>query len=934
MQHTQMRAPLRRQKLWPIAFCLIQACALWPTVAHSDALAHTDAALAYTPPPPPTTTSDALAHTDAALAHTPPPPTSDALFAAAEALRRGGTAPPRAVVAAYVVAASVGSGSGAASALALLARMHEEGWDGSVYEVADATIVRRLPPVQAPLPPPPPPPPDGLSVVLREFVRFLPGGPLLLQLVALAGHMGVSPPQEPPAVVPPLEPLAVDLDHAPTPLRSALAAIRVNAVSTGWVVSPSMPMAVELWKLAADLGNSSAQVNLAILHSYGLWGVPRNDAIAATLLHFAASGGSLEAAVLLGHRHASGTGAPVSCESAAQYFEVVAASSAAAVSSTQGLALSVPSTGRVRFTPDLLADVKLAEARALNTGLVSFYENSAAQGESGAHIALGHIFLLGAKGAPQDYSRAAEHFAACAEEEEPLCATNLAFLHLHGLGVDRDVVTALEFLQAPVKAGIPSAVNLMGVLEVHGLGVPRNTESAFARFTAAAAAGFLDANYNLGLMHLDGSAPHGRNFVEAATALRTAANGGHPVAQYRLGLMLVHGLGSPANCNAGLTLFRDVVTRFPPSASLALKTGWKRMLQGNTEGALMSYLRAGEAGSEVGAWNAGLLLWEGKVPGVAVGPLPTPAAALPDDLPPPPPAEWARVAGALNSAAQTMAFYARRVAAFLPPHLSSAINRLAPAPSSRSPVDMSVALRLFARASTAGNGHAELALGDAAWEGLGGLTPSLSAALAWYTQSCGHSNSQACFNLGLAHDVGSAKPDFETAKKFYDQAMLVADNAQVGVRPFPVSLALARLAARAWVASAREWLDGKRSSATPSPSLAPTTPTPPMSRVDAAIEKSRLARQSRAQASSLVAQVRSGLGVVQTVGLALIDAAAAASHTLLNLIGRVANLGGPPPALVARLTPDDALLVVLCLMVVALLAARARARGAPAAPVA
>jgi TPR repeat protein len=175
--------------------------------------------------------------------------------------------------------------------------------------------------------------------------------------------------------------------------------------------------------------------------------------------------------------------------------------------------------------------------------ILGFYHNAADKGELHAHVALGHLYLLGVRHVPQDFAKAGEHFHAAAEASEPLSMANLGFMYLHGLGVQRDYALAREFLSDPATQGLASAANTLGFMHLRGLGGPPDAPAAHALFSKAAAAGYSESMYNLGLMALEGSAPGGRDFKAAHTHLQGAAAAGHVGAMYRAGLMHLHGIG-------------------------------------------------------------------------------------------------------------------------------------------------------------------------------------------------------------------------------------------------------------------------------------------------------------------------------------------------------------------------------------------------------
>ena len=189
--------------------------------------------------------------------------------------------------------------------------------------------------------------------------------------------------------------------------------------------------------------------------------------------------------------------------------------------------------------------------------MLDYYHAAADRGDLHAHVALGHLYLLAPSGTVRaDVAKASEHLHAAAEANETLSMTVLGLLYAHGLGVPRDAVLAREFLAQPVAAGVAAAISTLGTLQLRGAGEPDGLPApaaAFASFAAAGTAGSPDGHFNAGMMHLDGSAPTGRNFQAAAASLLLAANAGHVQAQHRLGSMYLHGIGSKWRARARAT---------------------------------------------------------------------------------------------------------------------------------------------------------------------------------------------------------------------------------------------------------------------------------------------------------------------------------------------------------------------------------------------
>ena len=197
------------------------------------------------------------------------------------------------IVQLYSEAASLAAGPGSSAAAAMLARMNEWGWDGE-------GDLRHFRPTSA-----------REDDLLRTLGTWL------------APVLGVGTP------------------GAPDWLSSWLDPAATHSL----VVPVDMAAAVRLYAEAARLGNASAQFTMGVLHAHGLFGVPDDDALSMLNLYWAATGGSVEAALALGHRHATGDGVPKSCASAVAYLEQPVQARARAVAESHGLLQAMPQVG-------------------------------------------------------------------------------------------------------------------------------------------------------------------------------------------------------------------------------------------------------------------------------------------------------------------------------------------------------------------------------------------------------------------------------------------------------------------------------------------------------------------------------------------------------------------------------------------------------------
>src|SRR5262245_51404124 len=115
------------------------------------------------------------------------------------------------------------------------------------------------------------------------------------------------------------------------------------------------------------------------------------------------------------------------------------------------------------------------------------------------------------EGLPQDEALARETFDRIHRQGKAFSAFCLAFMHEHGLAVDRDAELAqkhygqaIETFTDESKHGNASAMNNLGFMYAQGKGVEQDAAKAAQQFNRASGAGFAVAKVNLGLCKLHG----------------------------------------------------------------------------------------------------------------------------------------------------------------------------------------------------------------------------------------------------------------------------------------------------------------------------------------------------------------------------------------------------------------------------------------------
>jgi len=126
--------------------------------------------------------------------------------------------------------------------------------------------------------------------------------------------------------------------------------------------------------------------------------------------------------------------------------------------------------------------------------------------------------------------------------------------------VDRTPVgyaRAVPRIRALAEQGDPNAMFHMGKLHVLGIGVPQDMVSAVAWYEKAIARGEMRACCNLGWIYLYGFGVISVNKQEAFRLLSLGAENGMYIAKASLGLMFLAGDGVPVDQQRGLQLLRE-----------------------------------------------------------------------------------------------------------------------------------------------------------------------------------------------------------------------------------------------------------------------------------------------------------------------------------------------------------------------------------------
>jgi TPR repeat protein len=401
--------------------------------------------------------------------------------------------------------------------------------------------------------------------------------------------------------------------------------------------------------------------------------------------------------------------------------------------------------------------------------------------------------LSSAATATPDYALAYEYYKKAALQGNADGVNGLGYMHLHGLGVDKDWEKAVEFFERAAHDRSVDAIYNMGVVHLTPPQGPEPVELQVSRRANPKNSGAKrSAKQRKKEEKTKKTAPAGPriggfNFKKSIAHFRVAARSGHMLAMHKLAHMALHGLGmEKPNCAEAVKLFKGIAERGPQAELLALA---ERAYANNAKGAaLFWYSVAADMGFELAQANAAHLfedlpahvLRRLSMLDAVVGDNGTAAVALAGKrsksvgetasaAEPSEDAHDSRSTGGASGArgadgAGTSAAAAANGKDAADP---AATARPAPAVASRPPFS----LRMWKLAAKQQNVAANIRAGDMYFYGLQGIPVDFEQATAHYRVATTLGSPQAMFNLGWHYQYGVGLPvDFHLAKRYYDQA--------------------------------------------------------------------------------------------------------------------------------------------------------------------
>jgi hypothetical protein len=241
--------------------------------------------------------------------------------------------------------------------------------------------------------------------------------------------------------------------------------------------------AAKWYRMAADMGEAAAQLNLGVMYEHGQ-GVPQDYKEAEKWYRMAAVQGFMQAQFNLGLMYSLGMGVPQDYIEAAKWLRMAA---------EQGKA-------GAQYLLGLMFDQGLG-VKQDNIEAAKWYRMAAEQGNAGAQRMLGVMYYAEGYGVQQDNIEAAKWFRMAAEQGNAGAQFNLGVMYEHGEGVPQDHKEAAKWYRMAAEQGNAGAQFNLGVMYLGDCGLQQDFTEAARWFRLAAVQGEAQAMRNLGLMY-------------------------------------------------------------------------------------------------------------------------------------------------------------------------------------------------------------------------------------------------------------------------------------------------------------------------------------------------------------------------------------------------------------------------------------------------
>eukprot|EP00903_Cladosiphon_okamuranus_P006906 g6721.t1 len=383
-------------------------------------------------------------------------------------------------------------------------------------------------------------------------------------------------------------------------------------------------VARELYESAAKLGYPEAQHALSVILASS--GEDEVEVEAILYDFFASLGGDPLAHAALGYRYLYGIGTPQNCQQSLLHYHM-AAREVIADLHTEGRGGIARAVDRTRLSKRFVAGRR--PASDTDRELVDLWETAAEAGDVNSIRAMGVLHQHGIRGVEQDFKKSYQMFEKGAALRDLHSTSLAANLLMRGSGIPPDYEAALRMFRRSKTTHV--SLNGLGYLYFHGLGVEKDVVQALDFFEKAWEEDKDKQNpdvlFNLGLVYLTDHEDVqignqvlslGRDPAKALTYLNAAATMGHVEAMFQAALLYADGAEplTISRCTSAVNLMKNVVERGPWMENM--RTALRRATAGDYGGALVLYSRLAEIGVEVAQSNAAWLLEAGHCGGGSV----------------------------------------------------------------------------------------------------------------------------------------------------------------------------------------------------------------------------------------------------------------------------------------------------------------------------
>ena len=200
------------------------------------------------------------------------------------------------------------------------------------------------------------------------------------------------------------------------------------------------------------------------------------------------------------------------------------------------------------------------ESAETETKKETFLEKSerlAAEGDVEAQMNLAYMYLYGTNGVEADYAKSAKYYEMAAAQNNPIALNNLGSLYFNGIGVQKDIRTALDLFQKSADLGNENAaINLAFIYLKGGAKDAERNRKAVGLFEKAQAKSHI-AQFMLGYAYYKGFVVP-QDYEKAFALIKKAAMGDSNIdeAQLILAKLYRHGYGTVQNYQNAIGAYR------------------------------------------------------------------------------------------------------------------------------------------------------------------------------------------------------------------------------------------------------------------------------------------------------------------------------------------------------------------------------------------